>query len=517
MHPQVIAGRYEVVRAIGSGGMGTVWLARDTVLGREVAIKRVGALPGDPAAAARAMREARIAASLNDAHVVGVYDIVDEDDAHWLVMEYVDGQSLAEQIRDEGPLPPRRVAAIGAAVAGALAKAHQRGIIHRDVKPGNILITSSGTPKVSDFGIARAHADDQLTQTGFMTGTPSYLSPELARGGDPTPASDVWALGATLYSAVEGEPAYEAQANPLATLQTIASGAPRPMDLAGPLGGAIAAMMEPDVHQRWDMPTAAKYLGRIAGGDSTMALPVGAAFGAGAAATEVIPDAGPTQALGAPPVVPPTAYDSGPVGPGGASPAGPSGQEPRSRAGWWVLGALLLLLLIAGLAYALSGGFASNAPTPGTTTTVTSTSTRTQTVSPSTTHTSSSSTSSSTSTTTPPTTTSTTTTAPKSAAQMQDFVKSYYRDVTDANKRDQTWAELTPAMQAKAGGRAGYEGFWSTISKVDVHGMTADPKTGIVTAQLTFHLVSGGTSDETHRLELVSGGHPFLINNDTRV
>lgn len=517
MHPQVIAGRYEVVRAIGSGGMGTVWLARDTVLGREVAIKRVGALPGDPAAAARAMREARIAASLNDAHVVGVYDIVDEDDAHWLVMEYVDGQSLAEQIRDEGPLPPRRVAAIGAAVAGALAKAHQRGIIHRDVKPGNILITSSGTPKVSDFGIARAHADDQLTQTGFMTGTPSYLSPELARGGDPTPASDVWALGATLYSAVEGEPAYEAQANPLATLQTIASGAPRPMDLAGPLGGAIAAMMEPDIHRRWDMPTAAKYLGRIAGGDSTMALPVGAAFGAGAAATEVIPDAGATQALGAPPVVPPTAYDPDPVGPGGASPAGPSGQEPRSRAGWWILGALLLLLLILGLVYALSGGFASNAPTPGTTTTVTSTSTRTQTISPSTTHTSSSSTSSSTSTTTPPTTTSTTTAPPKSAAQMQDFIKSYYRDVTDASKRDQTWAELTPAMQSQARGRAGYEGFWSTISKVDVHGATADPKTGIVTAQLTFHLVSGGTSVETHRLELVSGGHPFLINSDSRV
>jgi hypothetical protein len=99
---------------------------------------------------------------------------------------------------------------------------------------------------------------------------------------------------------------------------------------------------------------------------------------------------------------------------------------------------------------------------------------------------------------------------------MQDFIKSYYRDVTDANKRDQTWAELTPAMQAQAGGRAGYEGFWSTISKVDVHDVTADPKTGIVTAQLTFHLVSGGTSDETHRLELVSGGHPFLINSDTR-
>lgn len=100
---------------------------------------------------------------------------------------------------------------------------------------------------------------------------------------------------------------------------------------------------------------------------------------------------------------------------------------------------------------------------------------------------------------------------------MTDFIKSYYRDVTDANKRDQTWAELTPAMQAKAGGRAGYEAFWSTISKVDVHTVTADPATGVVTAQLTFHVAAGGTSDETHRLGLVSGGHPYLINSDSRV
>ncbi|QGN56768.1 serine/threonine-protein kinase [Nostocoides sp. HKS02] len=371
MQPQVIAGRYEVTRAIGSGGMGTVWLARDTVLGREVAIKRVGALPGEPAAAARAMREARIAASLNDAHVVGVYDIVDEDDAHWLVMEYVDGQSLAEQIRDEGPLPVARVAGIGALVARALAKAHQRGIVHRDIKPGNILITKSGNPKISDFGIARAHADDQLTQTGFMTGTPSYLSPELARGGDPTSASDVWALGATLYSAVEGAPAYEAQANPLATLQMIASGSPRPMELAGPLGGAIAAMMAPEASDRWDMTTAADHLDRIARGDMTMPLPVGAAFGAGA--TELLPEPmESTQRLGAAPVDEPPAY---------VPPAGPDDEPRRPGGRGWIIAALVLLLLGLALAYALTSGFGSNTPTPGTTTTVTSTNTKT--VSPS--------------------------------------------------------------------------------------------------------------------------------------
>ena len=263
MPPQVIAGRYEVLHAIGSGGMGTVWLCRDTVLGREVAVKQIGALPGDPAAQARAMREARIAASLNHPNAVGVFDVVDQDDTHWLVMEYVQGQSLAEQIRDEGALPATTVAGIGASVAGALARAHERGIVHRDIKPGNILMDGSGTPKISDFGIARAHADDQLTQTGFMTGTPGYLSPELARGGDPTPASDVWALGATLYYAVEGQPPYEPNANPLATLQAIANGEARPMEHAGPLAGAISAMMEHDPSRRWDMSTASERLRRV--------------------------------------------------------------------------------------------------------------------------------------------------------------------------------------------------------------------------------------------------------------
>ena len=509
MHPQVIAGRYEVIRAIGSGGMGTVWLCRDTVLGREVAIKRVGALPGEPAAAARAMREARIAASLNDTHTVSVYDIVDEDDAHWLVMEYVDGQSLAERIRDEGALPVTEVAAMGAAVAGALAKAHQRGIVHRDLKPGNILITKSGTAKVSDFGIARAHADDQLTQTGFMTGTPTYLSPELARGGDPTSASDVWALGATLYYAVEGQPAYEAQANPLATLQAIASGAPRPMELAGPLGGAIAAMMNPDADERWNMATAARQLDRIARGDTTMALPAGAAFGAGAA-TEVISQGEGTQRMGAPVLAPP-AYEQGS---GGGRGDEPTHRDRGSRAGWWVVGAIMLLLLLLGLAYAFTNGFGSNAPTPRSTTTVTSTNTHTQQPSTTTHPTTSSSTTSSSTTTTTPTTTATT--AVNSGA-MQRFVRNYYRDVTKAGKRDQTWAELTPAMQAKAGGRAGYEGFWTTISSVDVGEMTTDKATGAVTAKLTFHLVTGGTSDETHRLGLVPNDQSYLINSDDRV
>ena len=271
MESQRIAGRYLVLRAIGRGGMGVVWLCRDEVLGREVAVKQIGGLPGEPEVeTARAMREARSAAALNHPNVVSVYDVVDHDGRPWLVMEYVDGPTLAEILSDEGRLPPLRVADIGARIASALARAHERGIVHRDVKPGNVLLDRGGRPKISDFGIARGHGDDQLTQTGFFTGTPGYLSPELARGGDPDPKTDVWALGATLYAAVEGQAPYEPRSNPLALLRDIASEPPRPMQHAGGLAPAIAAMMDQDPARRWDMATAAERLGAISRGESLL-------------------------------------------------------------------------------------------------------------------------------------------------------------------------------------------------------------------------------------------------------
>ncbi|KRE57211.1 serine/threonine-protein kinase [Phycicoccus sp. Soil748] len=517
MQPQVIAGRYEVVRSIGSGGMGTVWLCRDTVLGREVAVKRVGAMPGDPATVARAMREARIAASLNDANTVGVYDIVDEDDAHWLVMEYVEGRSLAETIRDIGALPPTRVAAIGSAIARALARAHDRGIVHRDIKPGNILMDTTGTPKISDFGIARATTDDQLTQTGFMTGTPGYLSPELARGGDPTSASDVWALGATLYYAVEGHPPYESQANPLATLQAIASGQARPMEKAGPLGGAIAAMMDPDPTRRWDMETTSERLGRIARGDATMPLPAGVVLGAGAmgaAATEVIPEPVETtqrmETAPVPPVVPP----AGPrPGQGGRD------DDRRRRSPLVPILVGLAVLGVAALAYVLFGNPGGNtggndAQTPPVTTTAPAV---TKTSSSPSSSSSSSSTTSSSSSTTSTTTTSTTKSAAPDNAGLEKFIKTYYADVTKADKRDATWAELTPAMQQSAGGRDGYESFWSTIKSVKVGQTQADASVGTVITELTFKPADGKDIKEVHRLTVEKSGDSWQISADSKV
>ena len=325
MESQRIAGRYLVLRAIGRGGMGVVWLCRDEVLGREVAVKQIGGLPGEPEVETmRAMREARSAAALNHPNVVAVYDVVNHDGRPWLVMEYVDGQTLAEILADEGRLPPPQVAGIGALLADALDRAHERGIVHRDVKPGNVLVDRSGRPKVSDFGIARGHGDDQLTQTGFVSGTPGYLSPELARGGDPDPASDVWALGATLYVAVEGQAPYESRSNPLALLREIATEPPRPMQHAGALAPAIAAMMDQDPARRWDMATAARRLGEISRGDTSLleATQVSATQGD---STQLLTTAAPleaTQRMAVPPAARATA-------PGAVAEPSP----PESRAG----------------------------------------------------------------------------------------------------------------------------------------------------------------------------------------
>ena len=499
MDPQVIAGRYEVVRAIGRGGMGTVWLCRDNVLGREVAVKQVGALPGEAAMAQRAMREARIAASLNHPNAVAVYDIVDHDGDHWLVMEYVDGRSLAEVIQEDGSVPPNRVATIGAAVASALSRAHERGIVHRDIKPGNILIGRNGRPKISDFGIARGHADDQLTQTGFVTGTPGYLSPELVRGGDPTPASDVWALGATLYTAVEGQAPFAANANPLATLQAIATQAPRPMERAGRLGGAIAAMMDPNPQARWDMATASDQLDRIAKGDTTIAL------SQQAGATRVLPV----------PVADTEHITPVPATAGGAAAAYPRSprEDERDRKPWaWVIAALVVAALLAAL-WAFTTDRTAKTPDAGPTTAPTQGGTTPEPTTPEPT----TPTTTTTTTRPTPTTTTTTTQAPqRDAAAMERFVRGYFNDVTKQNRRDETFALLTPSMQEAAGGREGYEEFWSGIKSVDVREIRADPATGAVLVGLTYK-TDEEDSRETHQIGLVDEGRSFLINSDTKI
>jgi len=257
MQPEVIANRYRVMRAVGRGGMGTVWLCTDEVLHRQVAVKQIGTLPGEsPDDTARAMREARLAAALNHKNAVSIYDVVEHDGSTWLVMEYVPSRTLSQLLAVEGQLPPERVAHIGAQVAAALSSAHSQRIVHRDIKPGNILVGDDDSAKISDFGIARGHQDTSLTQTGLVTGTPAFFSPELARGEEPTFASDVWALGITLYTALEGAPPYEPQSNPLAMLTAITQ-EPLPAPAhAGPLAPLLARMLEPDASRRATMEEA---------------------------------------------------------------------------------------------------------------------------------------------------------------------------------------------------------------------------------------------------------------------
>ncbi|MEO6958129.1 MAG: serine/threonine-protein kinase, partial [Antricoccus sp.] len=205
----LLAGRYRLDSLLGRGSMGAVWKAHDVILRRSVAVKEV-LLPStqsdaeNSVARERALREARAIAALSHPNVVTLFDVVDEDGRPWVVMELVPAPSLAQILRDRGRLSPIETARIGLAVLGALDAAHQVGITHRDVKPGNILVSDDGRVKLADFGISRKVDESQLTQTGLMVGSPSYIAPEVARGKEAGRPADIWGLGATMHCAVEG-------------------------------------------------------------------------------------------------------------------------------------------------------------------------------------------------------------------------------------------------------------------------------------------------------------------------
>ncbi|NKE55916.1 protein kinase [Lentzea sp. PSKA42] len=236
---RLIGSRYRLREKVGQGAMGVVWQAYDEQLHRVVAAKELLALDGlDEAriarAKARAMREARLAARLEHPNAIRVYDVVEEDGQPWLIMEYLPSRSLAAVITEQGRLPAREVARIGCYTAAALAAAHRRGIQHRDVKPGNVLIGDQEV-KITDFGISRATGDDGTATATGTVGTPAFFSPEVARGEDAGLPSDVFSLGATLYNAVEGGPPFGTADNHIAMLHRVASGSIMPPANAGPL------------------------------------------------------------------------------------------------------------------------------------------------------------------------------------------------------------------------------------------------------------------------------------------
>ncbi|WP_412753661.1 serine/threonine-protein kinase [Krasilnikovia sp. M28-CT-15] len=256
---QVLGGRYRLLRRIGSGGMGVVWLARDEILHREVAVKELhyrGGIsdPGQDDGYRRSLREARAAAALNHPNIVAVYDILEHDDRPWIVMEFVSGRSLKDIVAQDGPLPVDRAADLGRQLLSALRSAHAAGIIHRDVKPANVLVDDGDVVRLTDFGLATMPDAESITEPGAVLGTPGYLAPEQVNGGSPGPPADVFGAGATIYHAVEGVGPFHRDGL-LPMLAAYARHDLRPAGNAGALQPALQRMLAADPADR---PTAAQ-------------------------------------------------------------------------------------------------------------------------------------------------------------------------------------------------------------------------------------------------------------------
>ncbi|MET7680118.1 serine/threonine-protein kinase [Streptomyces sp. NPDC005423] len=270
MQGLLLAGRYRLAETIGSGGMGRVWRAHDEVLHRTVAIKELTAAlyvseSDQPRLLARTRAEARAAARINHSAVVTVHDVLEHDGRPWIVMELVEGNSLADEVKEQGRLEPAEAARIGLWVLRALRAAHTAGVLHRDIKPGNVLLSQDGRVLLTDFGIAQIEGDSTITRTGEVVGSVDYLAPERVRGADPGPSSDLWALGATLYTAVEGRSPFR-RTSPLTTMQAVVDEEPSAPLNAGPLEPVITALLRKDPAARPDASETEQMLAEAAEG-----------------------------------------------------------------------------------------------------------------------------------------------------------------------------------------------------------------------------------------------------------
>jgi eukaryotic-like serine/threonine-protein kinase len=282
----LIAGRYRLASRLGSGAMGIVWQAHDERLHRTVAIKQVllpSTLSDSEADEAnrRAMREGRITARLHHPHAIAVFDVVEYEGQPFLIMEYLPSSSLATVLSRQGVLLPDTVARIGSQIASALTAAHKAGIVHRDIKPGNVLLADDGTAKITDFGISHAVGDVTVTATGMLAGTPAYLAPEVAQGNSAGFPSDVFSLGSTLYTAVEGTPPFGLHNNAIALLHRVAMGQITPPQQSGPLTPLLLRLLQRNPEQRPTMAqahdtlaTLAARLGRSRGGSAVPTRPL---------------------------------------------------------------------------------------------------------------------------------------------------------------------------------------------------------------------------------------------------
>ncbi len=491
----LVADRYRLVQRIADGGMGSVWEAWDERLHRRVALKQLHPQPGlspqdASIATERVLREARLTARLHHPNAVPVYDVVDADGLPCLVMQYLPSTSLQALLAARGPLPVAEVARIGADVAAALAAAHRAGIIHRDVKPGNVLIDDSGSAKLTDFGIARALGDASLTSTGLVTGTPAYLAPESARGDQPTFAADVYSLGATLYAAAEGRPPAGDGSNPMAVLHRVASGRVDPPVRSGPLTPLLLRMLDVDPARRPSIDTVAAELGAASAGGSapTEVPPV--------PAVPPVPSVAPVPAtstmqlplLGAPPAVP------------GPPPARRPARVGRRWWPWLAVSAVLLAGLVLLLATLPRGG--SSQDRAGAPSATAHSSHRPSAPA------SSSSTSSTPAASTPAASSSV---AIPGAAALTSAITDYYALLPGST--GEAWKRLTKDyQQGTTGGRKSYNDFWAGMRAVAVSDVTAvGPNT--VEATVTYTRQDGSVVDERTRFGLVDDGGGLKIDS----
>ncbi|MDX6250277.1 MAG: eukaryotic-like serine/threonine-protein kinase [Kribbellaceae bacterium] len=244
---RLVAGRYRIRSLLGHGGMGLVWLAEDEVLRRPVALKQL--VPHPPVseellvtARARALSEARATARVDHVGAVRIYDLVEDDGLPWIVMELLSGRTLKDVVAAEGPLPASEVARIGLRLLDSLQAAHRAGVVHRDVKPGNVYLCDAGRVVLADFGIASTAGDDATVADGEFAGSPAYVSPERVRSDEAGPASDLFSLGATLFAAVEGRVAFD-KGSLFDTLTAVLHDPPAPFLRAGPLGPVIEGLL----------------------------------------------------------------------------------------------------------------------------------------------------------------------------------------------------------------------------------------------------------------------------------
>ncbi|HEX8078735.1 MAG TPA: serine/threonine-protein kinase [Jatrophihabitans sp.] len=573
----LIAGRYRLVNRIASGGMGIVWQAWDELLQRPVALKQLRPQPGLSDAEAeltsqRAMREARITARLHHQHAVPVYDVVEYDGLPCLIMQYLPSTSLQTIVNDRGPVPPTEAARIGAEVASALAAAHAVGIVHRDVKPGNVLITEDGSAKITDFGISHALGDTTLTSTGMVTGTPAYLAPEVARGAESGFASDVFSLGATLYAATEGTPPFGTDQNPMAVLHKVASGQVNPPQRSGHLTSLLLRMLAAEPANRPPMIDVANTLKALhhdsAAPTAVATLPLSspppitppplkpqeraavrpgpaapaavAPIGAGLAAAGA--SAGPTQRIeSGSSAGGTTALPTGPVGPGGPGGRGPifpprdDDSEPERRGStgmliFFAVAALLIGAIIAGLVLLNDGDGDNTATPPGTTRATTSqpaTTPRASSTPPRTTAATSSrpatsSAPASTTATTPPPSPSPTPTPSPSAtqvggtptsAQLAQAIRDYYGLLPQ--NTDAAWRRLTQSFQnGRAGGRESYENYWDGMRRVSVSNVVGIPP-NTVQATVNYVFSNGTEASERTTFGMVSEEGVLKINSQS--